>query len=109
MPILETQIVLDDPHKPRTPDYYTRNLPFGRDVDTLVLCKNYRHLNEVVKAFGLKARYDLWTSMLLGHRFKKIIWLAGHGDSETEAAVIEAVIREILPTKLKPDGELFVL
>ena len=94
---------------PTTPDSYTRNLPFGRDVDTLVLCKNYRHLNEVAKAFGLKARYEVWTSTLLGHRFKKIIWIAGRGDSETESAVIEAVIREVLPTKLYPDGELFVL
>jgi hypothetical protein len=87
----------------------TRNLPFGRDVDTLVLCKNYDQLDLAVKALGLKARYDVWSGTLLGSRFNKIIWIAGRGESETESAVMEAVMREVLPTKLHLDGKLFVL
>lgn len=93
----------------RIKDHPTRNMPFGRDVDTLVLCKSDDHLGKVVQALGMKAQYEIWSCSLMGSRFKKIIWLAGFGDSASEHATIARMIREYLPTKLEPGGVIIVL
>jgi hypothetical protein len=89
----------------------TLSLPFGRDVDTLILCKNDDQRRRAIKALGIPARYELIYSVLTGYRFKKIIVLGCRPESETETLNFNRLLKEDLPTKLEVgcSKELFVL
>ncbi len=83
--------------------------PFGRDVDTLILCHNDPHRRKAIKALGIKAQYQLIHSPLTGCRFERIIVLRPPPSSDIHCEELDRLIREYLPTKLNLGGELFVL
>jgi hypothetical protein len=80
----------------------TRSLPFGRDVSTLILCRDEDHRRKVIAALQVPARYELIYSPLTGYRFKKIIVVGCRpaSDSKAEAAAFQLLLTEHLPTKL---------
>ena len=93
-------------------DYHpTRALPFGRDVDTLILCRNDDHRRRVTAALQIPARYELIYSALTGYRFKKIIVVGCRPESDVEAEAFRRLLTEDLPTKLDVGchGEIYVI
>lgn len=89
----------------------TRSLPFGADVDTMIVCMNDEQRRRAIEALGMQARYELIDSVLIGYRFNKIIVLLGGTGpwSETEAENIGLIIKEKLPTHLDIGGKLYVI
>jgi len=92
-------------------EHPTESFPFGRDVDTLIVCGSNEQRRAAIKALAIPARYEIITSALMGHRFSKIIVMLGGTQpwSETEIALYSRIIKEDLPTKLKPGGKLYVI
>lgn len=87
----------------------TISLPFGRDIDTMILCRDDDQRRNAIRALAIPARYELIGSALCGHRFSRIIVIAGEPKSATEAAMYERILKEDLPTKLAIGGDLIVL
>ena len=87
----------------------TRSLPFGRDVDILILCKDEVHRRAASEALRIPARYEMFASALTGYRFNKIIVLLGGTGpwSEIEIELIGRMIREDYPTHLRPGGKIY--
>lgn len=81
----------------------TKEYPFGRDVDILVICHNELHRDYVVKAFKLKARYALWSGQMMGSRFSKVIVFTPRYMTSREQDWID----ESVKTCLTPDGEYY--
>lgn len=90
-------------------DHPTLSFPFGRDVDTLILCRDEDQRRTAIRALAIKAQYETISSALTGSRFKRIIVVAGKPDSVMECNHFEEMKREYLPTKLTRDGELLIL
>jgi hypothetical protein len=80
-------------------------------TDTLVVCMNEEQRHRAREALAMPAQYELIGSALTGHRFSKIIVMLGGTQpwTETEIALYTRIIREDLPTKLKPGGKLYVI
>lgn len=78
---------------------------------TLILCRDRQHCRDAFAALGIHARYECWDSPMTGSRFEKVIWLAGTGEKGGgfERAAMVLVQETILPTKLKLNGELYIL
>ncbi len=76
-------------------------------AETLIVCRDEAQKREAILAFGLGAgaMYTTLHSALTGHRFSKIIVIAGGPWSEDDLRQI----REHLPTRLVPRGGLYVL
>lgn len=92
-----------------THDHPTLDFPFGRDVDTLIICENDDHRRRAVKALKMVARYTTIGSAVVGHRFLNIIVLVGKPESATEAAMIDRMAAEYWPTLLERGGEIHFL
>lgn len=87
----------------------TPSFPFGRDVDTLIICRDEGHRRSVSRALAIPARYEIIGSPLPGRGYAKIIVMVGQPSSSAESDFFTRMIRENLNTKLKPDGEMHVL
>lgn len=76
-------------------------------AETLIVCRDEAQKREAILAFGFddSTMYTTLHSALTGYRFNKIIVIAGGPWSEHDLRQI----REDLPTKLVPRGELYVL
>jgi hypothetical protein len=94
---------------PVTKRNITRQFPFGEDVDTLIICCSPIHRDTVVKAFQVKAMYDLPFSSMTGRRFKRIIVFSRPFISHTEAQAFARWVNESLRLKLEPGGELHIV
>lgn len=89
----------------------TIEYPFGRDVDTLVICVNEAHARKIFRAFRMKARYTWGRMPMLGHRYKKIIVFmeVARYSSPEEQRAYEHYWREQVETKLERDGEIIYI
>lgn len=80
-----------------------KEYPFGEDVDTLVVCHDDLHRKTVIEAFGLKARYVLWKTALMGNQYNKLIYFYTDNGSDL------AWITENAMLGLPPDGVVYVV
>lgn len=87
----------------------SRSYPFGRDVDTLILCHNTVHRDQVIRALKIKARYEVFLFSTRGLRFEKIIVFRPRIWSSAEDIRYERYINEDLQCRLSPTGELYVI
>jgi hypothetical protein len=85
------------------------SFPFGRDIHTLIICRDDNHRRKVIRALALPAQYETIGSSLMGNRYRSIIVMVGIPESAAEAAGLELMISEYLPTKLHIGGELHVI
>jgi len=74
-------------------------------ANVLVVCRSEAQRREAAMACGSSSwQFELIGAPLTGHRFDRIIVLSGdHHPDENR------LIREVLPTRLEPKGELYVL
>lgn len=88
----------------------TRSFPFGRDVDTLILCRDEDHRRAVIAALGIPAQYETVFSVLTGLRFKKIIVFDdGRIYTPGQLGQLQQMAREYWPTMLYPGGKIHFL
>jgi hypothetical protein len=88
----------------------TLSFPFGKDVDTLILCRDEDHRRRAIAALGIPARYELIMSALQGCRFTKIIVLGADKPlSATEAKKLDVMAKEYWPTMLEIGGKVHLL
>lgn len=93
-------------------DHPNERFPFGGDVDTLIVCGSYDQRRAAIEALAIPAQYEIIASALTGYRFSKIIVILEtgvHPWTATEVELYTRIIKEDLPTKLKPGGKLYVL
>lgn len=86
----------------------TINSPFSDGPhDTLIVCRDLRHMLSVQRALKFDAQYTTYSSSLMGARFDQIIVFSScdHG-SKVVREMSEIYINEYLRTKLCPGGEL---
>lgn len=83
----------------------TLSYPFGRDVNTLVVCMNEDHRRHAIKNCGIKARYETIGSALCGCRYNHVVVLR---TDQPFSDVERRIIREDLPTKLSLGGKLYI-
>ncbi len=83
-----------------------RSFPFGRDVDTLVICANEDHRISTIREWGIKARYETIETQHPGLRFRKI-YVCSHPDIRMPK--LGRVIDESLRPMLTEGGEIQVL
>jgi hypothetical protein len=94
---------MSQPHKQAS-----LRLPFGDDVDTLVLCINETHIRNVQEAFQLKARYQCFGDALMGHRFRRIIVFRPQYQSRLQAVIMQDYLNA-LRTKLELGGKIIIV
>ncbi len=79
-------------------------------MTVLVLCRDQQHAKMVEEALALPdAKYVPWTTPLAGYKFKKVIWLVWQARSDSEEREMNRVLREVVPTKLEPGCQVYVL
>lgn len=86
----------------------SKEYPFGRDVDTLVVCQNSERRDAAAEALQLKARYTTIETPLMGSRFTKIVVIRGQIDHATEFALFDRFCAEVV-CRLRPGGKLHVV
>ncbi len=92
-------------------EFKSRDYPFGREgVDTLIVCHHEGHMHQVIKAFGMKAKYVTWGAALMGSRFNTIIvFRPSSTDSKVENEAKERWFQESVRCRLAKDGELYIV
>lgn len=101
-------MVPSDSHSGNTTRMVKSKYPLGKDVDTLVICDNAYHAQNIFRAFQLKARYSWGMEPLMSYRFNKIIVFLDltKPRSSSEEEAWSRYLKEQVETKLSRDGEI---
>ena len=79
------------------------------DATTLILCRDLAHCEQAEAALGIDAKYQIWSAPTYGSRWQKIIVLSLASQSMVEAGVFKHMCQQVLPTRLRIGGRIYVL